>query len=178
MEWNAVVTVKDEGYAKARKLLQRFGEVGTTGYFNLLMLRVADARRLLEGLREEGEREEGILAPLAGVVPVLQTFSFNSPQEFEEKARVAVCAFLPALQGKSFHLRMHRRGFKGKLSSIVEEQFLDRYLLEALELAGSRGRITFDDPDFIIALETIGGRGGMSLWSREELRRYPLLHLD
>ena len=59
-----------------------------------------------------------------------------------------------------------------------EERFLDTYLLEALEMAGTRGEITFDDPDAILALETVGPRAGLSLWTREELERYPLLHLD
>ena len=59
-----------------------------------------------------------------------------------------------------------------------EERFLDTYLLEALATAGTPGQIRFSDPDAIIALETIGPRAGLSLWTREELERYPLLHLD
>jgi len=178
LEWNAVVTVHEEGYQKARQMLQRFGEVGKTDYFNLLVMRVPDYRQLMEELREEAERDPKSVLPLARVIPVIQTFTFQTPEEFEKKARQAVTAWLPALGGKSFHLRMHRRGFKGKLSGMEEEKFLDSYLLEALELAGNRGRITFDDPDAIIALETVGGRAGLSLWTRDDLKRYPLLHLD
>jgi tRNA(Ser,Leu) C12 N-acetylase TAN1 len=73
---------------------------------------------------------------------------------------------------------MHRRGFKGKLSSMGEERFLDGYLLNVLEQSGTPARITFDDPDVVVTLETLGPRCGLSLWTREELRRYPLLHLD
>ena len=75
-------------------------------------------------------------------------------------------------------MRMRRRGFKGKLSGMDEERFLDTYLLDALKESGSEGRIAFEDPDAIIALETVGPRAGLSLWTREELRLYPLLHLD
>lgn len=178
MEWNVVVTVQEDGYQRARRLLQRFGEVGQTDYFNLLVLRVPDYRRFLEELREEGERDPEATLPLARAIPVVQTFTFQTPQEFEERARVAVAAWLPALAGKSFHVRMHRRGFKGKLSTMEEERLLDIYLLEALEQAGNAGSITFEDPDAIIALETLGGRAGLSLWTRDDLERYPLLHLD
>jgi tRNA(Ser,Leu) C12 N-acetylase TAN1 len=177
-EWNVVVTVQEEGYNRARQLLERFGAVGKTDFFNVLLMRVTDHRELMEKLREEGTLDPAGLACLARVVPVLQSFSFQSPAEFEEKARQAVTAWLPALQGKSFHVRMHRRGFKGKLSGMDEEKFLDRHLLEALELAGEPGRISFEDPDAIIVVETIGPRAGLSLWTREELQRYPLLHLD
>jgi tRNA(Ser,Leu) C12 N-acetylase TAN1 len=39
-------------------------------------------------------------------------------------------------------------------------------------------RIDFDDPDYIIDIETVGQRAGMSLWSREHRLRYALLKLD
>jgi len=178
MEWNVVVTVQEDGYQKARRLLQRFGEVGRTDFFNLLVMRVPDYRQFIEELREEGERDPEGFHVLARVIPVIQSFAFRTPQEFEAKARQAVLAWLPALAGKSFHVRMHRRGFKGQLLSVEEERLLDGYLLEALELAGEKGRITFDDPDAIVALETLGGRAGLSLWTREDLKRFPLLHLD
>ncbi len=177
-DWNVVVTVREEGYNRARRLLGRFGSVDRTDFFNILVMRVADPRLLLEGLREEADREPESVASLARVLPVDQTFTFQTPEEFDEKARLAVCAWLPTLAGKSFHLRMHRRGFKGKLSSMDEERFLDTYLLDALAMAGPPGRIAFTDPDAIIALETLGPRAGLSLWTREELARYPLLHLD
>ena len=82
------------------------------------------------------------------------------------------------LRGSSFHVRMHRRGFKGRLSSQREEQFLDHYILTRLEQEQCSGRITFDDPDAIITVETVGQRAGIALWSREERERYLFLNLD
>jgi tRNA(Ser,Leu) C12 N-acetylase TAN1 len=177
-DWNVVITVYDDGYNAARKILERYGKVDRTDYFNLLLMQSTDPRQVLDQLQREADRDPESMAPLARVMPVLQTFTFQTPGEFEGKARQAVCGWLPSLGGKSFHLRMHRRGFKGKLSSMDEERFLDTYLLEALEMAGTQGEITFDDPDAIIALETVGTHAGLSLWTREELERYPLLHLD
>jgi len=40
------------------------------------------------------------------------------------------------LAGKSFHVRLHRRGFKGRLSTAKEERFLDEALLDALDVLG------------------------------------------
>jgi len=177
-EWNTVVTVHEDGYNKARKLLERYGPVSKTDFFNVLLMQVDDQQQLLDQLREEGERDPGALSALARVVPLILTFNFRTPQEFEDKAREAVSSLLPTLGGKSFHVRMHRRGFKGKLSGMEEEKFLDTYLLEELDKAGVPGRITFNDPDAIIAVETLGPRAGLSLWTRDDLKRYPLLHLD
>ena len=64
------------------------------------------------------------------------------------------------------------------MSSQEEEQLMDKVLLEALETAGTPGSITFDDPDAIVAIETLGHRAGVSLWTRDDLRRYPFLRLD
>ena len=74
-------------------------------------------------------------------------------------------------------MRMRRRGFKGKLSSVTEEHFLDDVLLDAMEKKGSPGHITFDNPDFIIAVETVGQWAGLSLWKREDLEQYPFVRL-
>ncbi len=79
---------------------------------------------------------------------------------------------------KSFHVRMHRRGFKGRISSHDEERFLDKILLEELGRMGNPGHITFEDPDAILVVETVGQQAGLSCWNREDLQRYPLLRLD
>jgi tRNA(Ser,Leu) C12 N-acetylase TAN1 len=86
--------------------------------------------------------------------------------------------WLPRLQGASFHVRMHRRGFKQAMSSQVEERFLDHAMLDALAELGHPGRIIFDDPDMIIDVETVGNRAGLSIWSRADLERYAFLKLD
>jgi len=177
-DWNVVITVQDDCYNQARKILERYGKVDRTDYFNILLMQALDPRHLLDALPEDANRDPDSVAPLARVMPVFQSFTFQTAGEFEGKARQAVWDWLPSLGGKSFHLRMHRRGFKGRLSSMDEERFLDTYLLEALEMAGTEGEITFDDPDAILALETVGTRAGLSFWTREELERYPLLRLD
>lgn len=177
-DWNVVVSVYDGAYNEARTLLERFGTVSKTDFFNILSMRVPDPRQLMETLRSEFEQDPMTVGSLARVMPVYVTFTFQTPQEFEDKARQAVTTWIPSLGNKSFHVRMHRRGFKGKISGMEEEKFLDGFLLGALDLAGTKGRITFDNPDAILAIETIGPRAGLSLWTREELERYPLLHLD
>lgn len=177
-DWNAVATVRKGGYDEARSILQRYGTVAKSDFFNTLLLRVIDYRELLDLLHEQRASDPESVAALARVMPVTLAFTFQSPEEFETKARQAVEAWLSTLGGKSFYLRMHRRGFKGRLSGQEEERFLDRYLLEALERAGAPGRICFEEPDAVIALETVGQRAGMALWTRADLQRYPLLHLQ
>jgi len=64
--------------------------------------------------------------------------------------------------------RRHRRGFKDRLASQEQERILDSVLLAALEKAGNPGRISFEDPDVVCVVETIGQWAGLSLWTRED----------
>lgn len=97
-------------------------------------------------------------------MPATGLFQFQSAEEFEAKARDIVLGWRSKLSGKSFRVRVHRRGFKEALPSQHEERMLNYSLLEALEHVGKCGRIDFEDPDFVVDIETVGQRAGVSLW--------------
>ena len=178
INWNVVVNVHEYGFRKAFELLQGLGAVFTTDFFNVLVMKVSNIPRFLETLNAWVSDDPNLLKILARVVPVTSTFTFQSPDEFEAKAKEAVLPWVSQLAGKTFHVRMYRRGFKGVISSQEEEQFLDRILLEELEKMGNPGSIIFKDPDAIIVVETVGQQAGLSCWNREDLQDYSLLKLD
>jgi tRNA(Ser,Leu) C12 N-acetylase TAN1 len=177
-DWNVIVTTQENAFEKAISLLQKFGEVKKTEYFNVLVLNTENIRDFLKRFSQEVKEDPNILRSyVARVVPVLTTFKFQSPEEFENKAKELALYWVDSLAGKSFHVRMHRRGFKGRLVSVHEEQFLAQVLLEALKEKDQPSSITFEDPDAIISVETVSDRAGMSLWTREDLHNYPFLRL-
>jgi tRNA(Ser,Leu) C12 N-acetylase TAN1 len=176
--WNVVVNLHEHGFRRAFKLLQGLGAVYTTEFLNVLVMEVSNIPRFLETLNAWVSDDPSLLQLIARVVPVTCIFSFQSPEEFETKAKEAVLYWLPSLAGKRFHVRMHRRGFKGRISSLEEEHFLDKILLEELGKIGSPGHITFENPDAILVVETVGQQVGLSCWTREDLQHYPLLRLD
>ncbi|WP_245817282.1 THUMP domain-containing protein [Hydrococcus rivularis] len=177
-DWNVVVNLHEHSFQKAFKELQGFGIVNETDFFNVLAMKVGDINRFLENLQEWIANHPDFLTRIARIVPVTDTFTFQSPEEFEAKAKEIVLQWVPQLAGKSFHVRIHRRGFKGRLSSLDEEHFLDKILLEALEKAGTPGRITFENPDAIAIVETLGQWAGLACWKREDLERYPWMRID
>lgn len=177
-DWNVIISVHADGYTRARHLLQRFGPVYHTDYYNVLVMKVDDIHRLLEDLRDRLLEDPTIPAAIARVMPVSRCFEFQSHEDFEARAREAALAWVPDLAHKSFHVRLHRRGLADQLSKPEEERFLDEALMEALERGGTPGRICFEDPDAILAVETIDHRAGLALWTRDDLRRYPFLHVD
>ncbi len=173
-DWNAVVTLRD-GYTRVRKLLRRMGWVDRTGLYNVLALHVFDPRDFLQDLHEALRADPELIELIGHVAPATETFCFDSVEEFEQRAKAVAEAWADRLAGHSFHVRMHRRGFKGQLSSLQEEQLLDQAMIEATAARGAPARISFEDPDMVICVETIRGWAGMGLWTREELERYPLL---
>ncbi len=177
-DWNVVVTLHDGGFVPACRLLEPYGVVRRSEFFNILMMRADDPPWLLGELHRLLDESPEIAGWIARFMPLERFFTFQSAVEFEERARDAVTDWLPRLAGRSFHVRMHRRGFKGKISSMEEERCLDFFLSGRLEEAGTPARLSFDDPDAIIAVETLGTRCGLAFWERDDLVRYPLLHLD
>ena len=113
-------------------------------------------------------------------MPAQATFAFATTGEFREKAGAIARQWADRMPGKSFHVRLHRRrgGSPVKLSAQAEERYLDDSILERLRELGEPGRLNFHDPDYVIDIETVGERAGMSLWSRDDLKRFPFLRVD
>jgi tRNA(Ser,Leu) C12 N-acetylase TAN1 len=176
--WNVIATIRGADYTRARRLLAELGEVRRTEFYNVLTIRVDDVSALLEELRARLAADPHALDVVARLMPVTERFVFQTAEEFRHKAAELLQAWAPRLSGKSFHIRMHRRGFKGRLSSHEEERALAGALLQALEQTQAPVRVVFADPDAIVAVETIGNEAGLSLWERGALQRYPFLQLD
>jgi len=174
-DWNVVVTLPENTYREARRLLAKWGKVRRTGYFNVLALKVPDAIRFLGEFVEAVRETPGILNIVSHVMPAQAVFDFQTSAEFEKLARQVVLGWIDRLANKRFHVRLHRRGLKGVLSTPAEERFLDEALLVALHAMGASGQIGFDDPDAMIQIETIDGRAGLSLWTREDLQKCDFL---
>ena len=58
-------------------------------------------------------------------------------------------------------MRTLHRGFKDQFSSEEQEQILTAAIIDATGKAGNRAIASADDPDALIAMETIGSNAGM-----------------
>lgn len=177
-DWNVVVSIREDCYRRVTQLLGAFGRVDHTDYYNVLSLKVENVQGFLEALGPALKQDPLLGHCLARVIPATRSFIFQNPEEFEARARETAVQFIPQLLGKTFYVRMHRRGFRNRLSSQHEEQMLDAYLLDRLIAAGAPGRIGFNDPDAVIAVETLGSWAGLSLWKQDELARYPFVRVS
>ncbi len=174
-DWNVVITVLENSFRDAFQVLRRWGSVQRTAYYNVLVMTVADPPRLLLEFAAAVDESPGLLNFISHLFPAQRTIDFASAEEFEVLARGVALGWLANLADKSFHVRLHRRGFRGSLSTPKEERFLDELLLEGLKATGTPGRISFERPDAVVQIETIDGRAGLSLWTADDLRRYSFL---
>lgn len=178
MPYYVVATTRPGEYTRARQLLERFGTVERTEFYNVLLVTVDDIDRFIAAYVERLAEDPRLEDCIASLLPMRNSFTFGNLTEFEEKAKAAALGFSDQLEGLAFHVRIHRRGHRDEISSMVEEKFLDGHLLAELERRGRPGRITFDDPDAILDVEVTGDLAGMALWTRDDLLRLPFLKTD
>lgn len=176
-DFNVVVTLRAD-FGRALHALRAFGRVRRTRFYNVLLLQVEDPEAFLEALRERLESDPGLRASLARVEPLERTFVFTDADELEARLKETLSGWLPKLRGHSFHVRVHRRGLKQRVSGHEEEQRLDAWLMEQIAGDGEGTRVTFDDPDLVVDVETVDTRAGVAVRSRERMERFPFLHAD
>jgi tRNA(Ser,Leu) C12 N-acetylase TAN1 len=176
--WNVLVTLAGRAYNRPLRLLRRHGRVQQTGLFNVVALEVPDVPAFLEALRLDRDAGGELSGYLARVLPVERSFSFSDAADFADKARGVVLEWAPRLAGRSFHVRIHRRGCKDLLHTLDEERRLDEAVLAELRQRGTPARVTFDDPDAVVDVETLRQEVGMALWTRPDLARYPFVRVD
>ena len=133
---------------------------------------------LLEAVERRTEESPALYDAISRVAPALRGFTFQSAEEFEAKAKSIMLEWAPRLAGRSFHVRLHRRGAWGDLRTPDTERRLDDVLLDATRTTDRPGRISFTDPDAVIAIDTIDGSAGVALWTREDLACHRLLRPD
>lgn len=71
------------------------------------------------------------------------------------------------LCGRSFYVRSHLRGMKGRVERPVVERALGDFLFERTQALGSPASVTFTDPDIIVVIELVGTKVAWAFADRE-----------
>ncbi len=174
-DWNVVVSIYQDGFKRALRALQEFGPVERSPYYNVLVMKVEDPISLLESVERRTGENTALYDAISRVAPAMRSFEFHSAEEFEAKAKSLMLKWSPRLAGHSFHVRLHRRGPRHGLRTPDAERLFDDVLVHATKETGRPGKISFTDPDAVVAIDTIDDRAGISLWTREDLARHRLL---
>ena len=177
-DWNVVVSVFQDGFRRALRALQKLGVAERSPYHNVLVMKVEDPVVLLEAIEKRTEENPALYDAISRVAPAIRDFDFLSEAEFVEKAKFIICEWLPRLAGRSLHVRLRRRGTKHNLGTQDAERLFNDAIVDATTQVATPGKISFTDPDVVIAIDTVDNRAGLAMRTREELARFHLLRPD
>jgi tRNA(Ser,Leu) C12 N-acetylase TAN1 len=177
-DWNVVVSVFQDGYRRALRALQKLGMAERSPYHNVLVMKVDDPVVLLEALEKRTEENPALYDAISRVAPAMRDFDFLSEAEFIEKAKSIIREWLPRLAGRSFHVRLRRRGTIHELRTQDAERLFNDAVVDATTQMATSSKISFTDPDVVIAIDTVDTRAGLAMWTREDLARFHLLRPD
>jgi tRNA(Ser,Leu) C12 N-acetylase TAN1 len=167
--WNVLAIGARGETGKALELLSEFGRFRTGGYPQVLIGRVdrsGDQARLLAGLEELVHDEPRCRGVVERVIPVEHAVSFPRDdvtetlcEHFESRAA--------RLCGRTFYVRAHLRGLKGRIEHPAVERALGDFLHEFAEKSGPPPKVRFADPDVVVVAEVVGRRVGYAFLDRE-----------
>lgn len=177
-DWNVVISVYQDGFRRTLRSLKEFAPVERSPYHNVLVMRAEDPIALLDGIERRTEESTALYDAISRVAPATRTIEFHSVEEFTDGLKAILFEWLPRLTGISLHVRLHRRGDRHDLRTPDIERSLDQWLLDATAASGEPCRISFTDPDAVIAIDTVDDRAGIALWNRQDLARHRLLRPD
>lgn len=174
--WNILITVKGEGMRQAKKALQYYGKIEPSHYSDVLKLKVTNMNAFLDDFNVLYRSKSFLQDCISGVQPLMETFYFDTKENFEKKVKAILKKWLTRLNGKSFYVCLNCKGQEDLIHPASEEQYLDHYVINLLELQKGTAYENFDDPDYVIDIETLDRNAGISIWSREDLKSYPFIH--
>jgi tRNA(Ser,Leu) C12 N-acetylase TAN1 len=170
--WNVLATAFMRKERHLLRLLRAYGEFRGSGFRDVMVGKVEKVEAFLETLESIRREHPGRLRHLSQIVPIEKTFRF-ALSDFRERLKEAIASYAEQLENNCrFYVRVKRRGHKGEISSLEIEKEMSAFILDALEKAGKKAQVTFEDPDKVIIVETIGNRAGVGLITREMRERY------
>ncbi len=169
-EWNVLVVSHEGEERRLRRDLRELGEFKFTRFRSLLLGKV-DLHAFLEEVQAKS------IPSLARVVPVEENFRAQ-PEDLLEILKDKVKKYSGRIgQGESFCVRFERRGFKGRISSLEVEEEIGGYLHDLLEKEGKSPRVSLEDPDKLLVIQSVGTSFGIGLIDRENRQRYPIIRV-
>jgi tRNA(Ser,Leu) C12 N-acetylase TAN1 len=175
-EWNLIVTLIP-GPLHERQLMGALSNLGRfwfTPFKDVLVGKVEDRVVFLETLRTAQQTGARWMLNLARVIPVDRRFHFT-PQTLSQQLKEAAASLLRPIPGRSFHVRLERRGLAGCVPTQQIEREVADYVFELAAAQGIELHGDFHDPDFVVAAETLEEEGGLGLIRRDIRTRYPFV---
>jgi tRNA(Ser,Leu) C12 N-acetylase TAN1 len=175
-DWNLVVTVTP-GPGHVHRLLSSLGQFGhfaRTPFKDVLLGRVDDVQAFLDAVLEARAAHKPWAASVGRVIPAESIFTFT-PDNLLDKLKEAVAPMVARMPGGTFHFRLERRGMAERIPTQEIERAVAEHIFALAEVGGIALSTRFDNPDYIIAAETVGDQCGVTLIPLSQSERYPFV---
>ncbi|HZP43297.1 MAG TPA: THUMP domain-containing protein [Candidatus Binatia bacterium] len=174
MAWNALATSIEGRRDDLLAALRRLAPFRPGGYRNVVVAEVDDPAALLPRVRDALAADARLAGALAKLVPLALHVRFEAPTASATFAAAAE-PLLDRLAGKSFFVRLERRGMKGRLHTPTVEREVGDAVWRALEARGHAPRVAFRDPDVVLVIETLGDQAGIGVLDRATRTAFPFV---
>lgn len=161
--FNAVAMCVPGEAERAIRSLAPWARFRATPYRSVLLGDIeGDAARAVVGA---WDADRSLFAHIVRFIPLEQVTVFQG----EDVTEQLCCELQDAgsrVAGCSFHVRARLRGLTGKLESHAVERALGGFLLDVAAKQAAAARVTFKDPDLVLAIEVVGHRIGYGFIDR------------
>jgi tRNA(Ser,Leu) C12 N-acetylase TAN1 len=175
--WNVLVTSLEgqrESLLRALRTLVRFRR---GGFPNVLVATVQDAAAFLDALRDLHSSSQIVRESLGRCIPIDRSVRFTDPATFVDEIVATLDPYIERLIGKTFFVRLFRRGFRTSMDSTRLEGEIGARLVDSLKLRGDTPHVRFKDADFAIAIETLRDEAGIAVLDRALRETYPFVRI-
>ena len=173
-EWNVLAVARQGAVRPALAALSEFGRFRTSPYPRVLT-GLIDGRDHSSSAVERAGQNPAVTASVGRMVEFEASVVFPG-DDLTETLCEEFAPLAARVCGKSFYLRTRLRGLKGRLEHPAVERALGAFLLERAASEGQPARVTFEDPDLVVAVEVVGRRAGYVFLDRNA-RSLPLAKL-
>jgi tRNA(Ser,Leu) C12 N-acetylase TAN1 len=175
-QWNLIVTVVPGPHHihDVRSSLGYLGHFWLTSFRDVLIGWTDDTQTLLQAITEAREKDKRWSHMIGRVIPVQNVFFFTADSLTEQLKR-AVAPLVKEMQSGRFYFRLERRGMAGQIPSQEVEQAVAAHLVSLADDKDIELTTDFEDPDFVVAAETIGNECGVCLLTRELMKQFPFV---
>lgn len=177
LDWNLLVTSMEHHYRAVRRALRPLVRLRSSPFHNVFLGRAEDPAAVLDAVDALAASRRGFAAALGRILPIARTFVVDVAR-FAAQVEEALEPLLDEVAGRSFHVRVERRGHKGRIDSHVTEQAVGRWILDTLEAREAPGRVDFDDPDVVVAVEIVGDVAGITILPRALREAHRFVRID
>lgn len=176
-EWNILATSLEGRRDALLVALRRLGAFWRAGYQNVLVGRVDDQQAFLQDVRARLPTDMLLETSVTKIIPVERIALFE-PARLVETLIEMLAPRADAIAGKSFHVRLERRGLKGVVHTPTVEREVGAALMSKATAHGREPTVSFDDPDVVVAVETTGTTVGVGLITRELRTAFPFVRIS